>query len=232
MYEGLLAVAEVEDPLTQAELLLEASEISRRWHLEGTPAARDVLRQIEESAEKHAKAAAVEAPESDEERTSLAFFWEAGCAGCSDAYRLIGKLVADVRNVDVREFDLESKEGANLNRALADLTHTPKNKRELVPAVFSARKGLVGEEITLQALKELAESARGMPAPWELVEKQGAKWPMVPLLIGVLVGALLSLTSQRLATICRKHVAGVKSSVEGQDAHSRAEKELHSPRGR
>ena len=47
--------------------------------------------------------------------------------------------------------------------------------------MYSAEEGLVGRDINFAALKELTESSRGMPAPWDVAQEQGIWSPAVPL---------------------------------------------------
>ncbi|GAG47437.1 unnamed protein product, partial [marine sediment metagenome] len=90
------------------------------------------------------------------------------CTLCLKVKKMLEELKKLYPRAEIREMDIVSEDALALNKALCARAYLPTTARAKAPAVFSANRGLVGDDITLDALKELAERARGLAAPWEL----------------------------------------------------------------
>ena len=97
----------------------------------------------------------------------LVYFYSVGCASCREVKPLIDELQELYPDAEIRHVELRG-EALGLNEVLCKRANIPEKNRGIAPSVFSAKRGLVGKDITRDSLKDLAESARGLPAPWIL----------------------------------------------------------------
>jgi len=114
-----------------------------------------------------AKLAAAEAPQRFGS-IKLLYFYSASCATCRTVKPLIKKIQDLHLGAEIRQMDASGREAIVLHKALAMRVHLPERDHSIVPAVFSTAQAVVGPYITMDRLEALAESARGLPAPWEL----------------------------------------------------------------
>jgi len=181
MGKGWRWMANVADPLRQVRLLSRAAQVARERNIPIREAGRTVLRQIALSAQARIRQQAARAEQlratAGQGVASLVFFMLPGCQGCRQVDPILEKFKATMPDVVLREFNLRTREGAALNRALCDVAQVPMDKWGTVPSVFSSEVALIGREITLPSLKRLANSARGKPAPWEVAQQRGAWAP-------------------------------------------------------
>jgi cytochrome c biogenesis protein CcdA/glutaredoxin len=105
---------------------------------------------------------------------NLVYFDEPGCPQCEEAKALLKELRNIFPGLVVEAYSLTGSESAAIfNEAICEGLSIPKGQRKVAPSVFSARGGLVGSEITLASLAELARNAQGAPSPIELFRKHG-----------------------------------------------------------
>ncbi len=85
----------------------------------------------------------------------MAYFYQVGCQSCSRAEYDIQYAQSKYPQVVVREFDVQ--EDAALAEWLGERAGVPERKRLATPALFVGDDALIGDEITSQAVLDLAE---------------------------------------------------------------------------
>lgn len=101
----------------------------------------------------------------DTDAVSLAFYTKAGCDLCAEVKAMLEELQQQDADLSVATYDVSSEEGSLTNKAISEALGLPGAKHLVTPAVFSAERGLVGQEITLETLRDLVTDARGLPDP-------------------------------------------------------------------
>ena len=101
-------------------------------------------------------------------RYAVAYFYQRGCRDCRRVSGYLEQLQKDFRNLEVRKYNVLPTDGAMFNEVLCQRAEIPGNQRQVVPAVFTSSKGLVGERISLENLLGLILSSENQPAPWEI----------------------------------------------------------------
>ena len=102
-------------------------------------------------------------------RTHLVYFDKPGCPLCGEVKASFGDLRRMFPNLTIDIYDLATSESANLlNVAICTGLSVPQTQRLVTPSIFSSRSGLVGPEISLAAMAELARGAEGLPSPVDL----------------------------------------------------------------
>jgi len=107
------------------------------------------------------------------EDIKLAHFYRIGCGACPDVDTLVRKMEEQMPRLEVRSYDLADANAVALNEVLSKKMGLPRQLYQRSPAVFSANRALVtAGQITPEELRNLAVSARGLPAPWDAAEAE------------------------------------------------------------
>ncbi|MFO7955578.1 MAG: hypothetical protein R6X33_00570 [Candidatus Brocadiia bacterium] len=101
----------------------------------------------------------------DPDAVNLAFYTKAGCDDCVEVKAMLEELQQEDADLSVVTYDVSSEEGSLTNKAISEALGLPEAMHLVSPAVFSAERGLVGREITLETLRELVADAKGLPDP-------------------------------------------------------------------
>jgi len=194
LHRGIELIEDVQSVETQASLLVEGALLAQKRGIHVDGAHAEVLRRVAESAETYAREetrkAAARRATAREGTAALAFFTQPGCASCREVYPVLDEFKKQMPGVEVREFSIYDGAHAMLLDVLCEITQMPDDKAGFVPAVFSSERGLVGKDITVPSLKELAQSARGLPAPWDMARQEG-KWAPALGFVAVVSGGLI-----------------------------------------
>ena len=102
------------------------------------------------------------------DRYALAFFHRQGCGDCQRAHKLLVEAMRDLPGLRVRRYNINAVDAAILNEIICERAGIPDRRRQVVPAIFSSRKGLIGKDIRPDSLRELVLSTRGLPPPWAI----------------------------------------------------------------
>ncbi|NLW51686.1 MAG: hypothetical protein GXY85_12730 [Candidatus Brocadiaceae bacterium] len=166
---ALPAAIGAESPTNRVDYLVRIAEHYRRAGLEVTPAERQALRRAAPAPAAGPTTARLHPhPESAPGAVRLVYFDRPGCPECLRVKALFEDLRRLHPDVAIEAFDLGlSESAAVLNAAICEGLGVPREQRFVAPSVFSSRGGLVGSEITLSALSELAHDGRGLPSPIE-----------------------------------------------------------------
>ncbi len=100
----------------------------------------------------------------------LALFTEPACDACRAVKGVLNsvKELLPTLDIQVELYDVTaSAEAAALNKAICEQLGLPAARQLVVPAVFSARGGLVERDINQAALLRLVANARDLPSPAE-----------------------------------------------------------------
>jgi cytochrome c biogenesis protein CcdA len=96
----------------------------------------------------------------------LVFFDRAGCARCDEVEEQFGQLREMYPTLEIETYNLTGSETATLlNDSICRRLNVPDEQHLVAPALFSLLRGLVGDDLTLTSMAELAEEAQGMPSP-------------------------------------------------------------------
>ena len=112
-------------------------------------------------------------PAATSQPIALAYFYNLGCQECARAEYDLKLLQSRYPQVEVYRFDVV--EQARLNEWLGQRNGVPAGERLVAPAVFVGDDYLLGEQVTYNALEQLAEkyAAAGAPRVWEGWESNG-----------------------------------------------------------
>ena len=136
-----------------------------RWHAAtGLP----LTQREKDAASVLATPPGAEAGPVDPDQIKLVYFYQVACPYCGKAEKLLEELQREMPEVEIEHRELDLRSDKQLNIALAKRVNLPSEDRLMAPSVFSLKQALVGDDITLDSLKELAEASRGLPAPWML----------------------------------------------------------------
>lgn len=96
----------------------------------------------------------------------MAYFYQIGCQECSRAEYDLRYAESKYPQLVVREFDVQ--EDATLAEWLGERLNVPEENRLATPALFVGEDSLIGEEITVAAVFDLAEkyAPTGAEQPW------------------------------------------------------------------
>ena len=103
----------------------------------------------------------------------LLYFDKVSCPLCRKVRPLLKAFGKRYPEAEMRWMDIHTEKALKLNEILCKRTFVPKDRWGIAPSVFSVDRGLVGDSITSGRLDKLAQSARGLEAPWEL---DAASW--------------------------------------------------------
>jgi len=167
---ALAASAQTASPTLRVQQLVLVASYYHRAGLTVTEAEREMLRRSQEAAQT-AEADRQQQPPRPAGATGvrLVYFDRPGCPECERVKATFNDLRRLQPRLSIEAFDLATSESAALlNMAICEGLGIAQEQRMVAPSVFSARAGLVGSEVTLAALAELARDAQGMPSPAEL----------------------------------------------------------------
>ena len=105
----------------------------------------------------------------------VAYFYQVGCQECSRAEYDLRYAKSKYPQLVVKEFDVQ--ENAALAEWMGKRVGVPERKRLAIPSLFIGEDYLIGEEITSEALLELADkyASTGAEKVWEEFNPQQAK---------------------------------------------------------
>ena len=163
------ALTDVSLPLFQAKGLARIAAAARRSGIDVPTEFCRSARLMAEAAEAGRQGSPARAAEPGQIGphlgAKLAYFHQGGCGACRRLTPQIERLQKELPWVEIRSYDVgRDPEARTLLSALCEKAGVAVGS----PAVFSAEKGLVKEQITSGALIEMALSAGGLPAPWRL----------------------------------------------------------------
>ena len=157
---------EMRDAKLRAEMLVTAV---LPWAESGIPLPEryvQAARAMAESAEENRSKRVVHSKDPEAgDVARLAVFYPVCCPMEAE----ISGFLSSTPWVNVRSYRLDIPESRLSNLALCEAMAIPEKWR-LRRAIFSANDVLIDRQLTLDAIKELAESARGLPAPWEVAQ--------------------------------------------------------------
>ncbi len=162
--EALAAALETRAAQTRVALLVELARAFDAAGLQVTQAEREAL-------EKSPLSAAAERRPIPELRSGrpgvaqLVYFDRPGCPLCDEVKALLPELERMFPGLALRKMNLSEPEATRLNMAICEALDVPAEQRLVAPSVFSARGGLIGAEISLSSMAELAAAAEGLPSP-------------------------------------------------------------------
>ncbi len=105
----------------------------------------------------------------------IAYFYQVGCQECSRAEYDIKYAKSKYPQLMIEEYDVQDK--APLAEWLSEHTDMPKEKKMATPAIFVGEDYLIGEQITSEAIMELAEkyAPTGAERAWDNFNPEEAK---------------------------------------------------------
>jgi tetratricopeptide (TPR) repeat protein len=173
--EALDSAVRTPEVTHRLELLVRAASLYHKANLSVTDAESRLLRESYESIPVVVRPPATAAPEGQAPAprgpaaVRLVFFDRAGCRLCEQVKDSFDELHAIVPNLTIDTYVMGSSDGADLlNAAICSGLSTPKSQRLVAPSIFSSRGGLIGSEVKLSAMANLAQEARGLPSPVEV----------------------------------------------------------------
>jgi thiol-disulfide isomerase/thioredoxin len=96
----------------------------------------------------------------------LVYFDRPGCAKCDEVKEQFDRLGEMYPNLEIATYNVATSESAALlNVSICRALDIPAEQQMVAPSMFSLRGGLVGDELTLTSMAELAEGAKGMASP-------------------------------------------------------------------
>lgn len=97
----------------------------------------------------------------------LSLFKARGCAACRDARQLIEQIDSRRKDlkVNLREYLIDDPQAAALHAKFCRMAGLQEKDHLRTPAVFSSLGGLVGKDITREAVDRMIAAAAGEPAP-------------------------------------------------------------------
>ena len=166
---ALTAGAEARVLDRRVRVLVKVAALYRQYGLEVTDAERETLAKPPAAAPARPRPAQYPQLAPPPEAVRLVYFGRSGCPRCAEVKKLFPKLRILYPALTIDAFDLATSESAMLlNRAICEGLGIPKERHLLVPSMFSAKAGLIGDEMTLGAMAELARGAQGLPSPVEV----------------------------------------------------------------
>jgi len=100
------------------------------------------------------------------------YFFKHGCAKCSRVFYNLKTIQAEYPMLKLRQLEIGEEENLVLAEALGRFLGVPKEKRLVAPSIFIGRDYLIGDEVTLEALRKLVDKYKitGAPPIWEVDE--------------------------------------------------------------
>jgi len=95
----------------------------------------------------------------------LTYFHQKGCPRCDRANALLKYLLGKYPKLNIKEVDLNTSDGKQLNEILSNRLNLPSEKRLIAPAIFIGNDYLSPEEITLPRLESLILKYESTPSP-------------------------------------------------------------------
>jgi glutaredoxin len=95
----------------------------------------------------------------------LTYFHQEGCPRCDRANALLKYLLGKYPKLNIKEVNLNTSDGKQLNEILSNRLNIPSEKRLIAPAIFIGNKYLPPEEITLSGLESLILKYESGPPP-------------------------------------------------------------------
>ncbi|MHC4480512.1 MAG: hypothetical protein ACYS1C_06030 [Planctomycetota bacterium] len=171
LLRGALASSlEVSLAYDRIRLLVWLAPYFHNAHLQITPAEwnelRESYRALQLAASERAKQEAAQPRPKRPRPIHLVYFDRPGCPLCEEVKSSLEELRGMFHNLRIRTHDLSTSESAMLlNVAICEGLSMPQEQRLVAPSIFSAEAGLVGSEISLPALAELARASEGLESP-------------------------------------------------------------------
>lgn len=172
--EALASASEASASSKRVQLLVRVAACYRKAGLQVTESERDLLRKSYESIPVVAQpdtrpprsGAEGAAAQQVAEPTHLVYFDRPGCKLCDEVKASFEKLRTLYPALIIDVYDLTTSESAQLlNAAICAGLNIPERQRLIAPSIFSSTAGLVGSDISLASMAELAGRAAGLPSP-------------------------------------------------------------------
>ena len=100
------------------------------------------------------------------ESVELLYFYQKGCQDCNRASHILKYVLKKYPHVKVREIDINTFEGIQLNETLSNRLNLPINKRLIAPSIFIGNDYLSPEDITESEVERLIQK-------YEKIETKG-----------------------------------------------------------
>ena len=100
----------------------------------------------------------------------IAYFYKSGCRQCDPISIELGLLRSFGNQIQVRQYDLSTKSGIEMNEAMCLAYSVPDNKRGIAPALFVGSKYLCGKDLNQKNLTQaISEKRLTFPPeiPWD-----------------------------------------------------------------
>ncbi|MBM4341198.1 MAG: hypothetical protein FJ110_16840 [Deltaproteobacteria bacterium] len=94
-------------------------------------------------------------PKIKDVQIDLTYFHQKGCPRCDRANALLKYLLEKYPKLNIKEVDLNTPEGKQLNEILSNRVNLPSEKRLIAPAIFIGNDYLPAEEIVLSRVESL-----------------------------------------------------------------------------
>ena len=102
----------------------------------------------------------------------VTYFYSEGCRDCDAVHMELRYLEKYNPNVKMREYDLSTERGLEMNEALSTMGQVPESERVVAPSVFVGNEYLAGDKLTAENLETAVErvSVTGNDEVWEQAE--------------------------------------------------------------
>ncbi len=108
-------------------------------------------------------------------RPLLVYFTQEGCALCRETEAMLGQAMSEQNyRGGIAKYDLDSAQGARLNKALCTRFNLPSRQHLLAPALFNGVDAAVGRDITELIIFGMLQQTNNAPSPLELIKPAGA----------------------------------------------------------
>ncbi len=93
----------------------------------------------------------------------VVYFHQPGCPACEVVEQWLVLLQENLGNITIRKLNARTESSLRLHQALSLRFAVPERLHLVVPAVFTARGALIGEQITFESLARLLVESAGIP---------------------------------------------------------------------
>ncbi|MDO9577569.1 MAG: hypothetical protein Q7J16_06750 [Candidatus Cloacimonadales bacterium] len=102
----------------------------------------------------------------------IAYFFKTGCKHCDRTYYDLKQIKSKYPQTIIREYNIASQEGMNLNEALCKKYQIPENKHLVTPMVFLGNEYLMEEKARFRNIEDIirADFSSLQISPWEKAE--------------------------------------------------------------
>lgn len=104
----------------------------------------------------------------------VTYFYKKGCKNCDPVSDQLNYIKKFNSQVVLREYDLMSSRGLEMNEAMSAFAAVPEEDRGIAPSVFVGYEYLARDKLSGKALEEAIKKVgtEGTPYPWDSIEQQ------------------------------------------------------------